>query len=80
MNNEGVTVTVIGCESGDWSGLYVDGVLECEGHSIYERDYINLIRKYKVFKDVDCFEISDEHMEWLGCNFPNKLEEVNYKK
>lgn len=75
---EGAIVTIVGCESGDWSGLYVDGVLECEGHQIYERDYIELIRKYKVFKDVACFQITGEHMDSLGSNFPNKLEDVNY--
>lgn len=79
MNSEGVTVTIFSCESGDWYGLYVDGILEYEGHQIYERDYIDLIRRQKVFKDVFCFEISDEHLDWLGNSFPHKLEDVNYK-
>lgn len=76
---EGKVITVVSCEGGDWSGLYVDGFLEFEGHQIYERDYIELIRRYKVFKDVVCFTITDEHMDWLGSSFPHKLEDVNYK-
>lgn len=74
-----VTVVVIGCESGDWYGLYVDEVLEYEGHQIYGMNYVDLIRKYKSFEKVLCFEISDEHMEWLGHSFPKKLEDVNNK-
>lgn len=79
MNNEGAIVTVVSCECGDWSGMYVNGILEYEGHQIYKRDYIDLIRNHKTFKDVVCFEITDEHLDWLGNSFPYKLEDVNYK-
>lgn len=75
---EGKEITIVSCESGDWCGLYVEGVLEIEGHSLLKEDFINLIRKYKVFKDVIHFVISEEHMEWLGGNFPSKLQDVNY--
>lgn len=77
---EGYLMTIINCESGDWEGLYVNGILQYEGHSINARDFINLIRKYKVFKDVQCFEISDEHMEKLGSSFPHNLRDVNIKR
>jgi hypothetical protein len=77
---EGKLITIIGCESGDWEGLYVNGILHYEGHSIYARDFIDLIKKFKVFKDVECFEITDEHMEELGASFPDDLRDVNINK
>lgn len=76
---DGVTVTMVSCESRDWSGLYVNEFLEYEGHQFYEEDFIGLIRKYKVFKEVNCFEITDEYMDLLGGSFPYKLEDVKCK-
>lgn len=77
---EGKLVTIIGCESGDWKGLYVNGILQYEGHNIYARDFIDLIRKFKVFKGVECFEISNEYMEELGSCFPHSLRDVKVNK
>lgn len=73
-----VAVTIITCESGDWEGLYVDGVLYTEGHSIRLHEFVDLVREYKNFSNIKWYHISDVHMEWLGNSLPVKLEDVNY--
>lgn len=72
---EEVSVIVVNGEGGDWSGLFVNGELECEGHNIYTRDWIDLIKKYKYFKQVETFTVTDEYLESRG-NFPSKFTDI----
>jgi hypothetical protein len=37
------TVHIVGTEEGDWEALYVDGVLEAEGHSIDKRQLMEIL-------------------------------------
>lgn len=38
-------ITILDADSGDWSGLYVDGKLSFEGHSIDERQLLQLLQR-----------------------------------
>ena len=72
-----VSLTFISCESGDWEGLYVDGVLFEQGHSITTNDFLELISKYRHFSGViNTYELTDQQMEELGFLLPEKLNEI----
>jgi hypothetical protein len=53
----------------DWQGIYVDGELKSEGHSLYYRDVLDAIKlEYKLI-EVDMLELD------LG-RYPETLEEL----
>jgi len=64
----------------DWEGLYIDGQLADEGHSINLRDFVSHIQQRKqpietaVFRDVD-----DDWLELQGV-FPRDIKEVKFVK
>lgn len=59
-NNEG---------AGDWEGLYVDGKLVAEGHSISVEEVLrNLIPAE--LTSLDVVSLTDEQMEELGYHLP----------
>ena len=62
---------IVGCEAGDWEGLYIDGKLVEEGHKIH-RDTI--FEHLGINADYSC--ASDNAMDKMGCSFPEKLDEV----
>lgn len=58
------TIKTVISESGDWKGLYINDILESEGHAIY---WIDTIQKYRHFTgEVEGYEVSDEYMEEIG--------------
>ncbi|MEK4025319.1 hypothetical protein [Sporosarcina sp. FSL W7-1283] len=59
----------------DWEGLYVNGMLRTEGHSINHDDFVDLINEYKVFESIKIVEISEECLEVCG-NCPEDLDSV----
>jgi len=54
-------IELITCDSGDWSVLKMNNVVEYEGHSISDFEWVELIRNLG-FK-VEEKEISNEDME-----------------
>lgn len=58
-------VKLIGCESGDWQILEVDGVKWASGHSISDVDWLGLLSEH-FGAMIECKTISDEEME-LRC-------------
>ncbi len=51
-------VMLVECESGDWIGMYVDGKLKEEGHSLRPTDVLDALGvKWR------CETISDEQMQ-----------------
>jgi len=73
-------ITIVCVESGDWVGLFVNGELFCDGHSLTDRDWTDVIERFGCFdQNVDSFEISDEHIESLGASFPKNLSDVKIK-
>lgn len=62
-------ITVVGCPDGDWEGLYVDGRLVFEGHSIQWRQMLEAL-------DVD-YNSFDCDQQWLFDNgLPKELDKV----
>lgn len=51
----------------DWEGLYVDGVLRCEGHGIGPEETIDAIRHALPIHTIEfgMIEIEDEHTSSL---------------
>lgn len=71
-----VNLTIVSSECGDWYALYVDGVIECQGHNLYIDDWCDLIRKYRKFSgNVEFFTVFDSFCEKIG-HFPDKFEDL----
>lgn len=76
VSNESVNLIIVGSESGDWYGIYVDGEIETQGHNLYTDDWIRLIAMYQIFSgDIKVYEISDVYCEEFG-SFPDKFEDI----
>lgn len=74
---ESVSLTHVSVESGDWEGIYINGKLEVEGHSIAVSDFLSIISEYKSFGFVTSIEVSDENMEKLGYILPSTIDELS---
>lgn len=60
-------VLFVSAESGDWEGMYVDGELKCEGHSLQCTEILKALGiKY------ERRELPDEVVEEM-CGFPSKV-------
>ncbi|MGG0667865.1 hypothetical protein ABE073_04965 [Lederbergia citrisecunda] len=59
----------------DWEGLYVNGELRTEGHSINLHDFVDLINDHKVFESMEVVEISEGCLEEHG-NCPMNLDDM----
>lgn len=57
-------VKLIGCESGDWQILEVDGEKWASGHSILDTHWLGLLSEH-FDAMIECKIISDEEMELL---------------
>lgn len=60
---------------GDWEGLYLQGKIFRQGHSLTTDDFIELLEHLGYGVETD--RIDDESMEKLGYNFPESYEEFN---
>lgn len=71
-------VSVITCEAGDWTGLYLDGKLFSQGHSIPHFEWLQLLRKLGV-ETYEFYESDGQFGENLGVfggRFPQDIAEV----
>lgn len=67
-------IVVVGCEGGDWEGVYLDGALSEEGHShIAGHSLPGLCKRLGV--DFCRVTVSNEWMEWAG-NLPAKFSDI----
>lgn len=67
-NNEG---------EGDWTGIYINGKIFTQGHSLRNSDILQALGvKYETIS------LNDQEIEHLGWNLPTSLDEVKneYKK
>jgi hypothetical protein len=55
MKKNSFTLTLVGCESGDWQGLYINDQLFAEGHSV---DIIQSLKDH----------ISEGGSQYLDCS------------
>lgn len=62
---------IVSSKSGDWQGLYIDGVLQCEGHSLRPDDILNSLNYV-----VNRIEKSDEFFEEHGGSCPSLFKQV----
>jgi len=69
------SVSLILVVTDDWQGVYVDGVLEHEGHRIEGSDWIRIIGRHKNFGEIESYWADEEYMHDVG-NFPNKFEDL----
>lgn len=63
----------------DWEGLFVDGKLFTEGHSITQEDILKAAQKFGTFTASEWQELGAEDIELIderGC-FPVELSELN---
>lgn len=79
-------ILVLSTQSGDWEGLFVDGVLIEEGHHLGEGTPAEFwIEKSKEYsfesKDIVYHEVNDEDEEFLDSwgRFPKNLSELKGK-
>lgn len=66
-------LTLVGCTSGDWEGLYVDGVLIDEGHHV---DLIPIINGNRVITEAVRLELNSDWLEGTGGLFPLHLRMI----
>jgi hypothetical protein len=59
----------------DWIGLYLDGQLWTEKHSLSNSDWIELIT-YHYIESVTQYEVDNEWLEDQGGTFPEQLNDI----
>jgi len=71
-----VSLIIVADEFGEWEGIYANGWLFAEGHSISMVDWIDLIKAYRYFSgDVKIYEVASEWLEKEG-SLPVIFEEI----
>lgn len=71
------SMAIVGCESGDWEAMFIDRKIYTQGHSLSNGDFVEAIREFKHFEDVQWYEVSDIHMDLMGGQFPDNLDEID---
>ncbi len=70
-------LTLVGCEEGDWHGIYVDGKLHNQNHSLNARLFSEIISKYQYFERlIEKMTLSSKQMDELGGILPYKFEHI----
>lgn len=73
VNKEEVSLKLVNSESGDWVMVYVNDILNHEGHYV---DWAEIIQEFKYFTgEIKNYEVSQEAME-IG--LPNNFNEIEY--
>ncbi|RWH49571.1 MAG: hypothetical protein E5V72_02010 [Mesorhizobium sp.] len=63
----------------DWEGLYIDGELETQGHSISLSELLDIIKEKGVIETAETRMVD---LNWLGDHgtLPNNIEEVRWEQ
>ena len=70
-------LTFVGTEEGDWEGIYVNGNLFEERHSLSKTDYMHLISQFKAFSsEIEEYTLTEDQIEELGGTFPIDIEDL----
>lgn len=67
-------LTYVTNEYGGWCGIFVDGILEDEGHGIPTHTWLDYLESKRI-TSVNTAEVSGEWMESVG-SFPKQFEEI----
>jgi len=65
--------------SGDWEGLYVDGVLKMENHSLDATELLVRLCEQLDFEFTNLYS-DDEYLERYGNRCPDTWEEIKEKE
>lgn len=69
-------VAIVNFDSGDWEGIYVNGMLEYEGHRIPTHVLLGIMTKYQAFDDeYDSYWIIDSDDLDIG-GLPYNFEDI----
>jgi hypothetical protein len=60
----------------DWEGLYIDGTLKIEGHSISARDILEYLGKYLNFEIEVVIDEKESYLDRFGNSCPDTWEEA----
>ena len=71
-------LTYVTNEYGEWCGVYIDGKLDTEGHSIPVYEWLDYI-KMRGITEVEELEVSGEWMEDVG-SFPQLFDDIPKEK
>lgn len=75
-------IAVVRNHEGDWEGLYVEGKLVAEGHSIEIQDVFDAMKKASMLENINVEIIYDnerrwgEYLEIFGNRFPDKFKDL----
>lgn len=72
----GDNIRVVATEYGDWEGLYINGELVYENHSISIYDGLILLKEHGIIEDIGKAYLSEKNMEEFGGELPNSFEEI----
>jgi len=72
-------VSLFHAGSGDWVGMYVDGELVDEGHSLQESELLGILSKYLGFEFTNLYS-EDEYLERYGNGCPATWAEIEKKE
>lgn len=81
-NKREMDVVILNTQSGDWEGLYVNGKLISEGHTICRMGLLEMAEEHRfTVADIRCMELEDEDeedMESIG-SFYKDIKEFKGK-
>lgn len=59
----------------DWEGIYINGELRYENHSIPTHVWLDILRDNRYYLDVETYYVDEEYMADLG-NFPSQFSKL----
>jgi len=59
------TLIYVSSSHGDWCGIYLDGLMHTEGHSIPVHDWMDLLQNHDV-QQTEQYEVDGEYLEFGG--------------
>jgi hypothetical protein len=72
-------VKLIHVHTDDWEGIYVDGLINTQNHSLNSSDWIDVISWHQLFQEeIERYYVNYEYMEYAG-EFPSRFENIPKK-
>lgn len=68
------TLSYVSSSNGDWCGIYVDGQLYTEGHSITVWEWLDIVENQSTFKTQN-LEVDGDWLE-EGGSFPQSFSDI----
>lgn len=72
-------LTYVSSSHGDWCGVYVDDILQTEGHSIPIHEWLDLIDTWNFNESSQQLEVDGEWLEESG-SFPTFFSDIPEEK